>query len=92
MTNQIKYNAELDLTVPTGDILESITADVVITPANGSVLVYGMTSPSTLEPIQVDGSKSKVEFPFINGKIYVTFLGSTTDCSFVTRGWKDSLR
>jgi hypothetical protein len=91
MTSQIKYNAEFDLTVPTGDILKSIIADVVITPASGSVLIYGMTSPETLEPIQVNGSKSKLELPFINGKIYVTFLGNTTDCSFVTHGWKDSL-
>ena len=92
MADQIKYNAEFELTVPTGDVLKSILADIVITPPNGSVLIYGMSSPTSLQPIQIDGSQERFELPFVNGHLYVTYLGNTSDCYFNTHGWKDALR
>lgn len=89
MTTQIKYHAEFDLTVPTGDVLKAIYADIEITPPNGAILIYGMTSPTELEVVHVGGSSTKAELPFINGHLYVAYLGDTTDCVFAVRGWKD---
>jgi hypothetical protein len=90
MTDQIKYSAEFNLSVPTGDILKSILVDIQITPPSGSVIIYGTTSSTSLQPIQVNGSRQKAELPFINGHLYVTYLGTVSDCVFVTHGWRDA--
>ncbi|RXT18757.1 hypothetical protein B5P46_28095 [Rhizobium leguminosarum] len=91
MTDQIKIHGEFELAVPTGDILRAIIVDIEIVPPNGSVLIYGMTSPTTMSPIKVDGSKKGLQLPFINGKIKITHLGEVTKASIAARGWVDSV-
>ncbi|MBY3043711.1 hypothetical protein [Rhizobium leguminosarum] len=92
MTEQIKVNGQFELSVPTGDILRAVIVDVDIEPPSGSVLIYGMTSPTEMTPIQIDGSHKDVELPFINGKVAITHLGNVTKCSITTKGFKDSVR
>ncbi|ARO24761.1 hypothetical protein TAL182_CH03015 [Rhizobium sp. TAL182] len=92
MTEQIKVNGQFELPVPTGDILRAVIVDVDIEPPNGSVLIYGMTSPSEMTPIQIDGSQKDIKLPFINGNIAITHLGKVTKCSVITKGFVDNVR
>jgi hypothetical protein len=90
MESQIKYNLETTLTVPPDCPLSAILVTVEIDPAEAGCLIYGRLSNGDLGYIEVRGSKSDVELPFVDPKVYVAYLRGLQSLRISPRGWKEA--
>lgn len=92
MKSQVTYNEELHLSVPTGDILDAIRVEITVEPKDAGVLIYGTDVRGNFQPVEVRGAVNVIDLPFVNGHIYVAYLGGLKTWSLKTLGWKDGLR
>lgn len=55
MNDRITYDAEIDLTAPTGGVLSAIFVTVEIEPNDGACLIYGTKPDGNMGYLQVNG-------------------------------------
>jgi hypothetical protein len=87
--SQITFNAEVDLTAPTGGILRSIRVEVTIDPSDAGALIYGKTQSGDFVYVEVGGGTTQLDLPFAEPHIWVKYLRGLTNLKISTLGWRD---
>ncbi len=91
MNSQIKYDAEIELSVPTGNVLKAVIVNVDVTPKDAGVLIYGNCADGTIGFVEVRGSQQGLRLPFINGHVYIKHVGGLESLQIAAAGWVDDL-
>jgi hypothetical protein len=76
----------IEVGVPAGAVLESVTLRVAITPPKGVVVIYG--SPTSSRGVRVHGPAEDVEVPTTEPVIYVDEADGATGFSIATLRYK----
>jgi hypothetical protein len=76
----------IEVGVPAGAVLESVTLRVAITPPKGVVIIYG--SPASSRGVRVHGPAKDVEVPTTEPVIYVDEADGATGFSIATLRYK----
>jgi hypothetical protein len=76
----------IEVAVPAGAVLQSVTLRVAITPAKGAVVIYG--SPTSRSGVRVEGPAKDVEVPTTEPVIYVDEADGATGFSIAALRYK----
>lgn len=89
MSMQITYDAEIDLAVPAGALVEGITVRVSITPLAARALIYGTMADGNISYSEIQGGVSVYELPYASGKVWVKYLSGLETFEVATLGYRD---